>query len=477
MGWRRPRTLLDELYIMTRVNKLLPALAVILAACGLVAEPATTSSSATNTVAPVATTTTLAEQRLEVQNCGAPPVTFSALCEVYELIQEWHVDRPIADDVLADAALDALRNHTPAATEEKPRTLFCAIPSESFVDFCEELASMVWEAEIAVGPAVDEAVVAMTDLGLDPFTYYVPPEQVGSFRQNGVVGGVGVLLDATNSVGSKCARIDETCPLEIVFVLENNPGAEAGLMAGDQILSVDGETVNGKGFAATATSIAGDESGLVTISVDRDGQTLDFEIRRSLISVPTVDVSLPQANVGYLRIPDFEADIGRLVEDALESLTEASPATIVVDLRDNPGGFVDSVLDVADQFLSGGTIVATSGPDENFEYPASSGGLATSERLIVLVNRGTASAAEILAGALRDQRSAVVVGTNTFGKDAVQIPFVLRNGGELYVAVARWSTPSGATAGNGGLTPDRELELPVDVSVEDLVQAALDAAS
>ena len=121
--------------------------------------------------------------------------------------------------------------------------------------------------------------------------------------------------------------------------------------------------------------------------------------------------------------------------------------------------------------------MATIGPGESFEYPAGQGGLATSQRLVVLVNRGTASAAEILAGALRDQRSAVVVGTNTFGKDAVQIPFELRNGGELYVAVARWTTPSGTTAGNGGLTPDRELVFPADVTVEDLVRAALDAAS
>jgi carboxyl-terminal processing protease len=466
-----------DLYIMVGVRKLLLALVLVLVACGDATHSTTTSAGVAETLASIPTTTTLSAQPMEIQDCTTPPLAFSALCEVYELVQDWHVDRPLPPLQLAEVALNSLANHISTQTEERPRTLFCAVPDEAFEEFCDELAAMVWESGIAIGPAIEEAVVAMTDLGLDPFTYYVPPEQVGSFRQNGVVGGVGVLLDATNPVGSKCARIDTTCPLEIVVVLENNPGAEAGLMAGDRIISVNGEPVDGQGFAATATEIAGDETGTVTITVDREGETVEFEIERQAISVPTVDVSLPLSNVGYLRIPDFEADITDLVEQALTSLVEASPDTIVIDLRDNPGGFVETVIEVASQFMNGGTVLETSGPNENFRYPAEGSGLATSQRLIILVNRGTASAAEILAGALRDERSAVIVGSNTFGKDAVQIPFQLRNGGELYVAVARWSTPSGSTAANGGLTPDRELQFPTDSSVDELVRAALDAAS
>lgn len=467
----------DDLYIMVRVRRLFIALVLVLVACGDSTQSTTTSVRAADTVPSIPTTTTLGTQPMEVQDCSTPPVPFSALCEVYELVQNWHVDRPIPPTQLAEVAIDALENHISTQTEEPPRTLFCAVPNDSFEPFCEELAARVWETGIAIGPAIEESVVAMSDLGLDPFTYYVPPDQVGSFRQNGVVGGVGVLLDATNPVGSKCARIEETCPLEIVVVLEDNPGAEAGLRPGDRIISVNGQPVEGQGFAATATEIAGDETGAVTITVEREGETVEFAIEREPISVPTVDVSLPLSDVGYLRIPDFEADISELVEQALTSLVEASPDTIVIDLRDNPGGFIDTVIDVASQFIDGGTVLETTGPNENFRYPAGDSGLATSQRLIILVNRGTASAAEILAGALRDERSAVIVGSNTFGKDAVQIPFQLRNGGELYVAVARWSTPSGSTAANGGLTPDRELQFPTDSSVDELVRAALDAAS
>ena len=231
-----------------------------------------------------------------------------------------------------------------------PRTLQCVAPSTEFEEFCIALAERVLESEIAIAPAVEAAVSAMADIGLDPFSYYVPPEQVGSFRQNGIVGGVGLLLDATDAVGSKCARISETCPLEIVFVVEDNPGAEAGLLAGDVVVAVDGEPTSGQGFAATAGVIAADETGQVEITVLRDGETLVFVIERSELTVPTVIVDLPVSDVGYLRIPDFEDDIPGLVEDALLSLADFSPRTIVIDLRDNPGGFIDADIDVASMF-------------------------------------------------------------------------------------------------------------------------------
>ena len=460
---------------MNPMRRFLVVATVLLAACAQSTSPTSTTSTPT-TVAPQ-TATTEPSQDYVIQGCGSPPVSFSALCEIHELIHEWHVDRPIDDALLASVAVQALDEYVGLKKEPRPRTLLCVAPSPEFEEFCVALAARVLESEIAIAPAVDAAVVAMADIGLGPFSYYVPPEQVGSFRQNGVVGGVGVLLDATDAVGSKCARITETCALEIVFVVEDNPGQQAGLLAGDVIVAVDGEPTSGHGFSATAGAIAGDKSGPVQITVLREDKEIIFDIERSELTVPTVVVDLPTSGIGYLRIPDFEDDIPGLVEDALSSLVERSPRTIVVDLRDNPGGFIDAVVEVASMFISGGVVMTSSSPDEFLEYPASDGGLATEERLVVLVNKGTASAAEILAGALRDRRGAVVVGTNTFGKDAVQIPFSLRNGGEMYVAVARWVTPNGLTAGNGGLTPDRELELAVGLTNEEIVDAALDAAS
>ena len=457
---------------------------VALIALVTVACTSTSTSAPTTLPAVVATTetvslptTTAPTQDYQVQNCATPPVMFVPLCEMWELLEEWHVDRPLDPVILADLAVEGLVEFETEVTEPPPRTLFCAVPHEAFARFCDQFATEVLDRQIPLAPAVEAATAHMVDVGLGPFTYYVPPGQRDAFRLNGVVGGIGVLLDARDAAGSKCARLGGVCVLEVVTVLEDNPGFEAGLMSGDTIVSVDGEPVEGLGFSTVVSKIAGDETGTVQITIDRDGESLVFDIERAVLTTPTVEVRDISPGVGYIRIPDFEWDIPSLVGGALDELLATSPSTVVVDLRDNPGGFVDAVVSVADMFISDGIVMVSDGPDEHLEYPATTGGRATSQRLVVLVNSGTASAAEILTGALRDRRGAVVVGTDTFGKDAVQIPFSLRNDGEFYVVVARWSSPNGETAEGDGLQPDVEVEWPDGASVEEIVELALEAAS
>ncbi|MGH3650882.1 MAG: S41 family peptidase [Acidimicrobiia bacterium] len=441
--------------------------------------PATVTTTVVTTppTPPPPVATTVPDQEVEVQDCASPPVTFSPLCEVYELLETWYVDAPVDPEVLAEVALRGLAAHTSTETEDPPRTLFCAIPDEAFAVLCDAIGDKILESRIPVGPAVEAAVAYMIDVGLGPFTYYLPPEQVGAFRLNGIVGGIGVLLDARDAAGSKCTQITSVCSLEVVFVLEDNPGFEAGMAPGDIITSVDGDSVEGKGFTGVISEIAGDETGMVAITVQRGGETVEFTIERAELVIPTVEFGVPRGDVGYIRIPDFEFDIPRLVEDALADITAEEPGILVVDLRDNPGGYIDAVVDVADDFINGGVVMVSEAPDEFREYEALPGGIAIQQRIVVLVNQGTASAAEILAGALRDRRGAVIVGTDTFGKDAVQIAFTLRNGGEFHVAVARWSTPNGDTAANGGLKPDRVVSWPTGATVEEIVELALEAAS
>ena len=426
---------------------------------------------------PIGATTTTIGLVVDVQDCATPPVTFSALCEVFGLLQEWHVDRPLDPLELASTATRALEEAVVTETSAPPAILPGAVPDPAFTDFCTRLGEIVEETGGAVGPLVDLSVLTMVDATLGPFTYYVPPDQVPNARTDGIVGGIGVVLDARDVVGSRCARIAVGCPLEIVFVLDGNPGLAAGLEAGDHIVAVDDVPVEGQGFAATARQIAADETGRVRITVERDGRTLIFDIERATLVGPLVEVDLPVPGVAYLRIPNFAAEIPGLVREALEALAPFDPATFVVDLRDNPGGLVDVVVVVASEFIAEGPVFQATGPDDSRVYEASGEGLAHSARILVLVNRGTASAAEVLAGALRDRRGAVVIGTTTFGKDAVQIPFDLRNGGQLYVTVARWATPDGVTVGGGGLVPDVELDLGMDVSIEEVVDIALEAVS
>lgn len=462
---------------MADVKRLLLATCVVLSACSSPTGVTTVTTGETVTTGFVSPTTTTPSQDVEMQNCATPPVTFSPLCEIFELLDTWYVDAPVDAEALAQVAIRGLEEHTTTETEVPPRTLFCAIPHPAFVGLCDEIANQVETSQVPVGPAIEAAMLHMIDVGLDPFTYYLPPGQTGAVRLNGIVGGIGALLDARDVVGSKCTIVTGACQLEIIAVLEDNPGFDAGLQPGDLITAVDGESVEGRGFTAIVSQIAGDETGSLQLEISRAGITMDFTIERAELAVPTVEYGLPFDDVGYIRIPDFEFDIPGLVADSLDEIATLGPSTLVVDLRDNPGGYVDVFVDVVDEFVDGGVVMVSDAPSEHLEYEALDGGAATSQRLVVLVNQGTASAAEILAGALRDRRGAVLVGSNTFGKDAVQIPFTLRNGGEFYVAVARWSTPNGDTVGDGGFTPDHEVTWPVGATVEEIVEIALDAAS
>ena len=457
------------------MSKPIVILLVLMAACSSATEvPATTTTQPRPaTTAGAATSTTLALP-VEIDDCSAPSAPFSPMCESYELIQEWHVDRPFDAAVLAEAAVTGVDGFASETTETPPRTLICAIPDAAFAPLCDRVAARVAVDSAPLAPMLDAAVTSMTDLALDPFSYYVPPDQVGSFRANGVVGGIGVLLDATDAVGSRCVRVTEACPLRIVFVVEDNPAADAGLVPGDVITAIDGTTVDGLGFVEAAGQLAGDETGTVEVSVTRDGTPQSFSISRAPLVVPTVEIAVPQEGVGLIRIPDFEEDIADLVREGLVELLESDINTLVVDLRDNPGGYIDVSILVMSEFVGDGVLAQTTSPDGDEPLTSIGDGLATDLDLIVLVNEGTASAAEITAAALRDRRGAAIVGRNTFGKNAVQIPFTLRNGGELYVAVAHWTSPSGDSVSDGGLIPDYELDLPAGLTSEQVVGQALE---
>ena len=460
-----------------RLSVLSVCLSLVACSGGSVAPTTTSGAQTTVTVATAPPTTTQALP-VEVNGCNAPPVTFSAMCEVYQLLQAWHVDQPLDPARLAELATSSLDDDLGDIDQAPlPRTLLCAIPDPAFTGFCKRLGEVIAQSGVAVGPVMDHVVSSMVEDGLGPFTYYLAPDQLTSFRSNGVVEGVGVLLDATDAAGSRCARLSDSCPLRVVFVLDENPGAEAGLLAGDVIVEVDGVSVAGQGFTTTAGHIAGDEQGVVVLTVERDGEVLTFDITRAELEFPTAHVEVALPGVAYLAIPDFEDDMPVLVRHALESLSASGAGTIVLDLRDNPGGFIDAVVSVASEFIAEGPVLEAQYPEESSTYQATGDGLAHDARVLVLINEGTASAAEILAGALRDRRGSLLLGAPTFGKNAIQIRFDLRNGGELDIAVARWATPNGHTVANGGLVPDRELQLTATMTIREIVEAALEAAS
>ena len=460
---------------MVSMRRLLPAALAFVISCAPAASPETTATPPPVDTIPPATTTTVGVQAVEAQDCSAPPVTFSPLCEVYGLIEDRYAESPVDNERLVAAALTGLDAFTTFDTEEPPRVLFCAIPDPEFEVLCRRLAERVGEESLPVGPAIDAAVAAMVGSGLDRFSRYLPPDQTLGVRDEGLVGGVGIFVDARDAVGSRCLRISPACPLEIIFVLQGSPGAEAGLTPGDLILGVDGEPLEGVGFADAVTSIAGDEASAVELTVNRGDRVLTFAVQRRALTPPLVEYGLFQPGVAYLRIPNFRDEVPDLVEEVLAGLLEEGAETIVIDLRDNWGGFIDVSVEVASMFIADGTVMVTTSARETIEHAVTREAIAPSQRLIIMVNRGTISAAEILAAALRDRRGAILVGTATFGKDAIQIPFRLRNGGELDLTIAHWTTPAGLTPRNGGLQPDRVLEWDVGMTVGEAVAATLEA--
>jgi carboxyl-terminal processing protease len=245
------------------------------------------------------------------------------------------------------------------------------------------------------------------------------------------------------------------------------------LEAGDIIETIDGESVEGTDLVEVVARLDGPEGSNVVIGRTTEGGSTDeVVIERRLPPTPVLEGEIPVDGVGYIRLPDFGADIPQFLHATLAEFEGAD--ALVLDLRDNPGGYVDVATLVASEFLSDGLVMRTEAPGEVLDYPVQEGGLATAgPDLIVVVNGGSASASEILAAVLQERGRATIAGQATFGKDTVQIGFPLVNDGELRVTVARWVTPEGSTVAGVGVVPDVIVEIPPDASPEEVVDLVL----
>lgn len=460
------------------------ALTVVAISCGEPEQPEAgapstgpTASVAPTTAATTPTTTAPRAADYAVSDCTAPPVHFALLCDVYGYLEEHHVDAPLDDDALAAGFALGLGAHVARDDAEPVKSFQCAIPSPSFESACEIIAERSTTGNgFSIEDAVEEGVAAMITHSLDPFTYYIPPELSGAFTPEGVISAVGLLLTISDPVGSVCTVIQEPCRLEVVTVLPDSPAFKGGLEAGDVIRSIDGVDVAGNDLVGVASEMDGETGTVVEIEVNRTDDSVEtITLERRQPVAPEIEVETPRPGVGYLRIPDFDPDIPIVVHTALQALTEPGLDDLVIDLRDNPGGLVDVATLVASEFLTEGLVFRSLGPAGDLDYPVQPGGMATSGiDITVVVNTGSASASEILAGVLQERGRATIVGTPTFGKNTVQIGFLLRNDGELRVTIARWVTPDGNSVAVGGVIPDVEVEVPVDASPAEVVDLALE---
>ena len=311
-----------------------------------------------------------------------------------------------------------------------------------------------------------EAAVRGMVMDLDPHSQFLDSTEYEEIRISTTGNYSGVGLEVNTDDGE----------VVVVSPIEGTPADRAGLQAGDVIVSIDGVLLDAESLDQTINRMRGKPGTRVALTVARDGEPgpLEFTLIRSHVQVHSVRSELLAPGYGYLRITHFSETSYKDLRKAIKSLERASAvelAGLVIDLRNNPGGVLDSAVEISDAFLDSGVIVTASGRgrDANFSHEARPGDLLDGAPMVVMVNAGSASASEILAGALQDNGRALIVGEKTFGKGSVQTVMPLSNGRAIKLTTSHYYTPSGATIQDQGITPDTTLE---DTSLEDALAAA-----
>lgn len=286
----------------------------------------------------------------------------------------------------------------------------------------------------------------------DPYTTYMDPDEYRAFQDSieQRLVGIGVRVEMVGSY------------LTVTSPIKGSPAEKAGILAGDRILAVDGTSVVGLPLSEAVGRIHGKAGTPVRLKIERPKESRVFEvtITRAEVQVPVVETATPADGVGLIRIHSFNESLPALFDGAYQNLRRAGVRGLILDLRDNPGGFLDSSLQLAGRFIPRGrTVVVEVGRDgkrREIRSPGSTDPIRLP--VVVLVNGGSASASEVLAGALQDYGLATVVGTTTFGKGSIQQQIPVTGGGVLKITVARYLTPGGREVDGHGLDPDVRVE-------------------
>ncbi len=289
---------------------------------------------------------------------------------------------------------------------------------------------------------------------LDPHSAYLEPKAFAELQEStsGEFGGLGI------EVGSEDGFI------KVVSPIDDTPAARAGIQPGDLIVQIDGKPTKGQSMTEAVDSMRGKAGSAITLTIVRDGgRPFDVELKRAIIKVKSVKSQVLEPGYAYLRITQFQVNTGEEVVKALNQLRKDNGdkklAGLVLDLRNNPGGVLQSAVEVADHFLTKGLIVYTKGRIANSELRFSADPADPSDKvpLVVLINGGSASAAEIVAGALQDQKRGILMGTDSFGKGSVQTVLPLNNDRALKLTTALYYTPNGRSIQAQGIVPDIEV--------------------
>ena len=376
-------------------------------------------------------------------------------------------DTPAEEQDNSTAAEDA--NSGSEAVEVTPRL-------EDVEDIDFELFYEAWslvedefDGEIPLNQEIlYSAIEGSLDTLGDEYTRFIRPDVAARLREDagGSVEGIGAYVRET-----------EEGLFEIVRPIPDQPADLAGLLPGDVVIAVDGESVTDISFDEVILRVRGPRGTDVTVTILREGveEPIDFTITRVRFEIATVESELLEDNIAYIKLTTFDQTATEKTVEALETLLEQGAESVIFDLRDNPGGFLNQSISIADLFLTDSVVLYernNAGLDQVFR--ADDGDVGEGLPLVVLVNGGSASASEIVAGAIKDNGRAVLIGDITFGKGSVQQVHQLSDGAEMRITIARWYTPDNNTIDGAGVTPDIILEMEFDAEEDIQLSRAIE---
>jgi len=314
-----------------------------------------------------------------------------------------------------------------------------------------EKINEVYVDEVDQSKNMDAAINGLLQ-SLDPYSAYMTPESFESMQTetSGKFGGLGIEVGMESGVVKVISPIDDT------------PASKAGLKAGDYIVKINNTQVQGKSLMDAVDLMRGPVGSSIEITVRRRGvkKALIFNITREIIQVQSVKSELINNNIGYIRLTSFNENSSEQIKKKVKTLNQnKNLKAYILDLRNNPGGLLSQAIKISDFFLENGEIVSTKSRkiSENRKWFAKKGDITDGKTLIVLINYGSASASEIVAGALKDHKRAIILGENSYGKGSVQSIIPLKNRGAIRLTIAKYYLPSGKSISEIGVTPDIEV--------------------
>jgi carboxyl-terminal processing protease len=338
--------------------------------------------------------------------------------------------------------------HTGALKAETP-SIFPEL--QKFTD-CLDLIEKYYVEEVKPSALIEGAIKGMTST-LDPHSTYLSKEDYKEMQisTSGSFGGLGIELGLRDG------------QLTVITPIEGTPAFQAGIRPGDRILKIDMTSTTDMTLEEAVKILRGPKGTKVTLTIGRDSaeKPLEVTITRAIIHIQSVISQMLEPGYGYIKIRNFQVDTSEAVRKAMQGMLKSGTLKgLVLDLRYNPGGLLDQAIAVSDLFLSEGKIVYTDGrrPEDRLEYLAHKEGTFNSFPIVVIINGGTASAAEIVSGALQDNNRAIIVGVKSFGKASVQTIRPLSDGSALKLTIARYYTPSGRSIQAKGIEPDVAVE-------------------